>query len=69
MINTGQSKSKLINFALESTFEDPLAFILELTNHLDPSIDMNINKNEKSNVIPLNKTLSNGHEKEPEYDL
>lgn len=66
MINTGQSKSPLINMALENTFENPEAFVLELTNPTDRN-QMHDSKNTKNpNVIPLQTGFNNN---KPEYDL
>lgn len=69
LINTGQSKSKLINLALEKTFEDPHGFFLELTRKTNFELDVSLNeKRNKSNVIPL-YTKSIEDEDESDYDL
>lgn len=54
LINTGQSKSELINLALEKTFEDPHSFFLELTkkSSFEVAVSTHTNQN-RSNVIPL----------------
>ncbi|WP_242307557.1 hypothetical protein [Bacillus cereus group sp. BfR-BA-01331] len=52
MMNTGNSKSKLINLALQDTFENPTAFIQELEKHLNHFI---IEKSNYSKVISLHK--------------
>lgn len=64
MINTGQSKSDLINIALRNTFESPEAFVLELTKHT--SVDDDNYQTKNSNVIPLQTEVNNN---KPEYDL
>ncbi|WP_219376030.1 hypothetical protein [Bacillus mycoides] len=65
MINTGDSKSKVINLALEDTFETPLAFIQELVKHVEyPTIaDTNSSK-----IVSLHtrKSIINDP---PEYEL
>jgi|SRR5690625_247061 len=66
MINTGQSSSKVINQALENTFENPAAFVLELTKHTGKNIS---NVSSISNVIPVNKKKIDNYEDKPEYDL
>lgn len=66
LMNTGQSKSTIINIALEETFETPHSFINELTKQLHSStmlINDNIQSN--SNVVNLNRKKY----KDPEYDL
>jgi len=66
MINTGQSKSSLINMALEDTFENPEAFVLELTKHTDVNQLDDSKHTKNSNVVPLQTGFNNN---KPEYDL
>lgn len=66
MINTGQSKSKVINLSLEKTFENPHAFFLELQNRTNIS---NNSKKTKTNVVSIRSKFSNSTNDEPEYDL
>src|SRR5699024_5450626 len=39
IMNTGQSRSKLINTALESTFEKPEGFYFELIKHIEKTVN------------------------------
>nr|EEK65573.1 hypothetical protein bcere0006_42120 [Bacillus wiedmannii] len=65
MLNTGNSKSKIINLALQDTFENPTSFIQELEKHLDYQVVKDLNP---SKVIPLhsNKKIPDDSS---EYDL
>ncbi|WP_242281465.1 hypothetical protein [Bacillus cereus group sp. BfR-BA-01454] len=65
MLNTGNSKSKIINLALQDTFENPTSFIQELEKHLDYPAVKHLNL---SKVIPLHPNNKN-QENNPEYDL
>lgn len=69
LLNTGQSKSKIINIALEETFENPLSFIEELSNHhRTESVELK-NNNQNSNVVSLPLKNLNIKDSKPEYDL
>lgn len=56
MLNTGNSKSKIINLALQDTFENPTSFIQELEKHLDYQVVKDLNP---SKVIPLHSNKKN----------
>ncbi|MHA2896103.1 hypothetical protein ACXZ62_28335, partial [Bacillus cereus] len=65
MLNTGNSKSQIINLALQDTFENPTSFIQELEKHLDyQSVKSSI----PSKIIPLHSNSTN-KVNTPEYDL
>lgn len=69
ILNTGQSNSKLINIALESTFENPEEFYLELMEHIERTgVRRKTEQNQDLKVIPFNKD-KNQKQKKPEYDL
>lgn len=65
LLNSGQSKSKVINLALEETFENPMAFFNEMVsksfNTPLPLADVN----QKNNLYEFTPN----HKNEKEYDL
>lgn len=67
LINTGQSNSKIINLALEKTFEDPIAFFKELTCKFNLEIAKEP-KIEQSKIVPIFKNTHVDND-DPEYDL
>lgn len=67
MINTGQSKSNLINFALEKTFSEPHLFFKELIKYTPNQIE-GTKMEKQDNLIYLRNNKSFDKD-EPEYEL
>ncbi|CUB59402.1 hypothetical protein BN2127_JRS10_04918 [Bacillus subtilis] len=65
MLNTGNSKSHIINLALQDTFENPTSFIQELEKHLDYPAVKHLNPSKVISLHSNNKKQDNT----PEYDL
>ncbi|HDR3896449.1 MULTISPECIES: hypothetical protein [Bacillus] len=65
MLNTGSSKSPIINLALQDTFENPISFIQELEKHLEYQAKQHL---DPSKVIPLH-SINKSQDNTPEYDL
>lgn len=65
MLNTGNSKSHIINLALHDTFENPISFIQELEKHLKHQARQHLDPSKVIPLHPINKSQDNT----PEYDL
>lgn len=65
MLNTGTSKSKIVNLALQDTFENPTSFIKELEKHVQ---SYTMEQSHSSKVVSLYKQEKIIGES-PEYDL